>query len=510
MSKELIINARPQETRVALVEDSILVELHTERKTGQELLGNIYVGKVTRVLPGMQAAFVDIGVERTAFLYVSDVHMDTLTIEGSMFADLVSDTDLNLDDLETHQTKLSSPTNYQIEDLLSEGQHIMVQVSKEPIGEKGARLTSYISIPGRHLVLMPKVDHIGVSRLIEDKERKEYLKEIIREIRPNNFGFIVRTISEDASVDTLRSEMDSLLELWTGIQKKGENRSSPGLIHEELPVSLRAVRDLFTKEVERLIIDSREEYRKISEFIRTVAPSLEYSIECYDGHAPIFDSFEIENDILHALEPIIPLKSGGHIVIEQTEALTAIDVNTGRYVGKTNLEKTILKTNLEAAEEIARQLRLRNIGGLIVIDFISMENKQNREEIHLTLQQTLKEDRAKTNVLPMSDLGLIEMTRKRTRPNLNSLLTEPCDHCEGRGRLKSKRTLCYEIFREIERECLIPGENSNVFVSVSPLIGDVLRDEERKAVHALERKLKRRIIINIEEGFHPERYEVVI
>ena len=390
MTKELIINARPHETRVALVEDGVPVEFHSERKTGQELLGNIYVGKVTRVLPGMQAAFVDIGVERTAFLYVSDVHRDMLNIEKSMFGDLKENTDLNLDDSETLQTNPFDLINFQIEDLLREGQHIMVQVSKEPLGEKGARLTSYISIPGRHLVLMPKVDHIGASRLIEDKEKKASLKKIVHEIRPNNFGFIVRTISEDASKETLKSEMDFLLKLWADIQKKAENRSSPGRIHEELPVSLRAVRDLFTKEVDRLIIDSNEEYGKIMKFIRTFAPSLKHYVEIYDGYNPIFDSFGIENEISRALRPIIPLKSGGHIVIELTEALTTIDVNTGRYVGKTNLEETILKTNLEAAKKIAGQLRFRNIGGLIVIDFISMEEKQNKESVHLALQQALE------------------------------------------------------------------------------------------------------------------------
>ena len=277
---------------------------------------------------------------------------------------------------------------------------------------------------------------------------------------------------------------------------------------EELPVSLRAVRDLFTKEVDRLIIDSNKEYRKIMEFISTFAPSLKHFVEIYDGHDPIFDSFGIENEISRAIGPIIRLKSGGHIVIELTEALTAIDVNTGRYVGKTNLEETILKTNLEAAKEIAYQLRFRNIGGLIVIDFISMEEKQNREDVYLTLQQALKKDRVKTNVLTMSDLGLIEMTRKRTRPNLNSLLTEPCTHCEGRGHLKSKKALCYEIFREIERECLIPGENRDVFVSVNPLVGDILGEEEKKGLQALEKKLNKRIIIIVKEDFHPERYEI--
>jgi len=508
MTKELIINARPYETRVALVENGAVVELYPENNTGQELLGNIYRGKVIRVLPGMQAAFVDIGLERAAFLCVSDVHKDILNIEQMMIGDDSTDEDVDVMGTETLKSGLFNAISFQIDELLREGQHIMVQVSQEPLGEKGARITSYISIPGRYLVLMPTVDHIGVSRLIPGKEKKDRLKEVIREIRPANCGFIVRTVGEDASKKTLKSEMGYLLKLWSSIQKKMENRSSPGLLHKDLGISLRAVRDLFTREVERLVIDSNEDYNNIMEFIHTFAPMLKYSVEFYDGQDPIFDVFGIEKEISHALENKIQLKSGGHIVIERTEALTTIDVNTGRYVGKTNPEKTMLKTNMEAVKEIAIQLRFRNIGGIIVIDFISMEEKKNQESVYMALKAALTKDKAKTNVLPMSELGLIEMTRKRTRTSLNRLLTEPCTHCEGRGHVKSKKTICYEIFREIEKENAIWRENGDVRVSVNPLIGNALREEEQGSIKALGKKLNKRIIIIIKENYLMEQYDI--
>ncbi len=508
MSKELIINAKHYETRVALIEDGVVAEFYCERKTGQELLGNIYVGKVTRVLPGMQAAFVDIGVERTAFLYVSDVHRDMLDIEQPLFDDPESDEDTDSENSDGPQSNQWDLINFQIEDLVREGQHIMVQVTKDPIGEKGARLTSYISIPGRHLVLMPNVDHIGVSRMIEDKDKKERLRELVHSIRPDNSGFIVRTISENATKETLKSEMDFLQMLWAGIKKKRTNRTIPGLIHKDLRIVLRAVRDLFTRGIDRLIIDSSDEYRRVTEFVSTFAPSLKYSVEIYDEKVPIFEAFGVEKEISRALDPKVQLKSGGHIVIERTEALTSIDVNTGSYVGKTNLEETTLKTNLEAAKEIARQLRFRNIGGLIVIDFISMDEKHNKERLHETMKQAMEKDRAKTNVLPVSDLGLIEMTRKRTRPSLNTLQTEPCFHCNGRGLLKSVMAICYDIFRGIEGECHMYGGDGDISVSVNPRIGEVLEREEKKEIEALEKSLKKRIIIVVKEDFHLEQYEI--
>jgi ribonuclease G len=506
MANELIINARPHETRVALVENGVVVELHVERKTGQELIGNIYRGRVVRVLPGMQAAFVDIGLERSAFLYVTDVHQDFMDLEQMMLRSSVGQEEAMPDNAEESMSSVGIALN--IEDLLHEGQDVMVQISKEPIGTKGARLTSHISLPGRHLVLMPNVNHIGISRRIEDPLERERLRNIIQELRPGTLGFIVRTASEGADRSKLRSEMDFLQKLWTSIQEKMAKASGTGLLHKDLTISLRSVRDLFTREVDRLVIDSKEEYTQIMEFIETFVPSLKYSLELYEGPDPIFDFYGIEMEISRALEKKTWLKSGGYIVIELTEALTAIDVNTGSYVGARNLEETILKTNLEAVREIAYQLRLRNLGGLIVIDFIDMEKKSNRERVFTALKEALSKDKAKTHILRMSELGLIEMTRKRTRENLNRLLTEPCFYCDGRGSLKSKKSICYEIFRDLERETGVPMENGSICVHVNGEIGRVLKEEEQQSIMDLERRINRRIIILAEESFHLEEYEL--
>jgi ribonuclease G len=506
MANELIINARPHETRVALVENSVVVELHVERKTGQELIGNIYRGRVVRVLPGMQAAFVDIGLERSAFLYVTDVHQDFMDLEQMMLRNSVGQEDAIAESTEESVPSLGSAFN--IEDLLHEGQDIMVQISKEPIGTKGARLTSHISLPGRHLVLMPNVNHIGISRRIEDPLERERLRNIVQELRPGTLGFIVRTASEGSDRSKLKSEMDFLQKLWASIQEKMARASGQVLLHKDLTISLRSVRDLFTREVDRLVIDSKEVYDHIMEFIETFVPSLKYSVELYEGPDPIFDFYGIEMEISRALEKKIWLKSGGYIVIELTEALTAIDVNTGSYVGARNLEETILKTNLEAVREIAYQLRLRNLGGLIVIDFIDMEKKGNRERVFTALKEALSKDKAKTHILRMSELGLIEMTRKRTRENLNRLLTEPCFYCNGRGSLKSRKSICYEIFRDLERETSAPVENSNIYVHVNTEIARVLKEEEQQSIMDLERRINRRITILAEENFHIEEYEV--
>jgi len=386
----------------------------------------------------------------------------------------------------------------------------MVQVAKEPIGTKGARLTSHISIPGRHLVLMPTVNHIGISRRIEDRKERERLRGVIEEIRPSELGFIVRTVSESASKEKLQSEMEFLIKLWANIQVEMEKRSKPELLHKDLSISLRAVRDLFTREVDRLIIDSMDEYESIMEFILAFESRLRYSVELYEGSEPIFDAFGIEMEISRALNNKIWLKSGGYIVIEMTEALTAIDVNTGSYVGKRNPEETILKTNLEAVKEIAYQLRFRNIGGLIVIDFIDMEKKLNRERVFMALKEALKKDKAKSTILHMSDLGLIEMTRKRTRANLNRLLTEPCFYCEGRGTVKSKETICYELFRDLEREYPASEEGENVYVLVNPEIDTVLREDEQESIIDLEKRLKKRITIIAKRDFHVEQYEISV
>ncbi|MGD9157909.1 MAG: Rne/Rng family ribonuclease [Desulfobacteraceae bacterium] len=510
MASELVINTRPHETRVALVENGVVAELYIERKTGQELMGNIYRGRVVRVLPGMQAAFVDIGQERTAFLYVSDVHRDMLDLDRVMQNDFRNGPDYENDvDNEEPDTKKDLEKSLNIEDMLSEGQSVMVQVAKEPLGTKGARLTSYISLPGRHLVLLPTVNHIGISRRIEDQDERERLKNIIIDIRPDESGFIVRTVSEGADSDKLKSEMDFMQKLWKDIKSRMSVSSEPGLLYMDLSVSLRAVRDLFTREVDRLIIDDEHEYEKIMEFVDKVAPALRYSIELYNGDDPIFDYYGIEMEISRALDNIIWLKSGGYIVIEMTEALTSIDVNTGSYVGKRNLEETILKTNLEAVKELAYQLRLRNIGGLIVIDFIDMEKQENRQRVFTALTEALSKDKAKTNVLPMSELGLIEMTRKRTRENLGRFLTEPCQYCEGRGVIKSKKTISYEIFRDLEREPLPASESDDkVYVQVNPDIANVIKEDEQQSIMGLEKKIKRRIIIISQNDYHMEQYTI--
>ena len=507
MTNELVINARPHETRVALVENGVVVELYINRGSEQELMGNIYLGRVVRVLPGMQAAFVDIGIDKPAFLYVADVYNDARHWEQVMLQE--GDEDNNSENESPLRMRQLKNFDINIEGLLQEGQDIMVQVSKEPIGTKGARITSYITLAGRHLVFMPTIDHIGVSRKIEGEKERTRLRKIIQELRPSGEGFIVRTVSERAPKDKLKSEMEFLNRLWKTIQKRQETSSTPNLLHKELTITLRAVRDLFTKEIDRLVIDSREEYQAIMEFIENFVPSLKYSVELYEGREPLFDAYGIEMEISRALDKKIWLKSGGYIVIESTEALATIDVNTGSYVGKRNLEETIVKTNLEALKEIAYQIRFRNIGGLIVIDFIDMDRESDREKVFLTLKEALEKDRAKTTVLKMSELGLIEMSRKRTRENINLFLTEACFYCDGRGRLKSSTTICYDIFRDLERET-VSDEGGKVYLLVNPEIERVLKEEERYSVMELEKKINRRIIIIAKEDFHFEQYEISV
>jgi ribonuclease G len=505
MTNELVINARPHETRVALVENGTVVELHIKRGSEQELLGNIYLGKVIRVLPGMQAAFVDIGIDKPAFLYVTDVYNDLRQWEQIMLQE--GDDENNQVIGAPIRMRFQRGTDINIEGLLKEGQDIMVQVSKEPMGTKGARLTSHITLPGRHLVYMPTMDHIGISRRIENEKERARLKKIIQELSPPGEGFIVRTVSEKAPKGKFKSEMEFLIKLWANIQKKRDMCSAPSILHRELTITLKAVRDLFTKEIDRLVIDSREEYQSIVEFIETFAPTLRYSVELHEGREPLFDAYGIEMEINRALEKKIWLKSGGHIIIESTEALTVIDVNTGSYVGKRNLDETIAKTNLEAVKEIAYQIRLRNIGGLIVIDFIDMSREADKEKVFYALKEALEKDKAKTTVLRMSELGLIEMTRKRTKEDIALFLTELCPYCEGKGRLKSPTTICYDIFRDLEREFL-SGEEGKAYLLVSPEIEKVLKEEERYSIMELEKKINRRIIIVGKDDFHIEQYEI--
>jgi ribonuclease G len=505
MPKELIINATDHETRVALVENGTLQELFVERPTGRDIAGNIYKGRVLRVLPGMQAAFVDIGLDQAAFIYVADVVNNYHEFEHLMQTPCEEEQEIA--DAEPGERPPTLDQSFMIEELLNEGQEIMVQASKAPIGNKGARITSRISLPGRFLVLMPTTGHIGVSRRIEDENERKRLKETLASLRKENYGFIARTVSEGTNAEKLANEMDFVVSLWEEIQKKNKTAPVPSLLHKELNVTLRAVRDLFTQEVDRLVIDSKAGYREILQFLDTFMPKLKDSVQLYEDPEPIFDAYNLESEISRALKKKVWLKSGGYIVIEHTEALVAIDVNTGRFVGKHNLEETILKTNLEAVKEIAFQIRLRDIGGLIIIDFIDMEKKLNRERVFNALQEALKKDRSKTNVLPMSELGLIEMTRKRTRETLNRMLCEPCFYCEGEGTLQSKRTICYNIYREIRREAPEMMGHS-IALKVHPAVAELLLGEERGVIESLERWLNKEIITRPDPQFHLEQWEM--
>lgn len=509
MATELLINARSYETRVALIENNTLVELHVERPHRHSIAGNIYKGRVVRVLPGMQAAFVDIGLERAAFLYVSDVTDNFEEFEAMMKEDEEElDEALSEGEAEEEEQPVLRQPSFHIEDLLTEGQELLVQVVREPMGSKGARITTHISLPGRHLVLMPTMDHIGISRRIEDEEERRTLRDLLAAIKPDGFGLIARTASQDASKDKLKSEMDFLLKLWNNIQQKMNRAPVTSLIHQELNITLRAVRDLFTKEVDRLVIDSLPEYEQILKFIDTFMPKLKHLVHYYDEKEPLFDAYGIEVEIARAMGKKVWMKSGGYIVIETTEALTSIDVNTGRFVGKRNLEETIVKTNLEAVKEIAYQLRLRNIGGLVVIDFIDMEKKSDREKVFNALKEALKKDKNKTNVLKMSELGLIEMTRKRTRENLTRLFREPCFYCEGEGWLKSKTSICYQIFRQIEREAWeMPGEG--LTLQIHPEIASLLLGEEQEALEELEQRIGKRIQVESKESMHLEQFKII-
>src|SRR5215471_12538839 len=505
MSQSLIvINADGPETRVALVEDGYLGELYIERKRERGIAGNIYKGRVERVLPGMQAAFVNIGLEKSAYLHVSDVRgtPDDLT---RLFASESSSR--SEDEDEDAADAARAHGGARIEDLLKEGQEIVVQVTKEPISTKGARTTRYISLPGRHLVFMPTVDHIGISRRIgSDKERRR-LREIVESMRPPGSGFIVRTVADGVSEKDLKADMDFLIKLWNEVVRRTESSRCPSLIYNDLDLLLRTVRDLFTPDVERLIIDSRTEYDRIRKFIVAFMPDFTGNIELYDGSEPIFDGFGIEIEIDRALERKVWLKSGGYLIVDEMEALTAIDVNTGRFVGKSSLEDTITKTNLEAAQEVAEQLRIRSIGGMIVVDFIDMDRPHNREKVTRAFNEHLRRDRSKAAVTRISELGLIEMTRKRTRESLLHTLTEPCTACEGKGYTKSRRTVTYELLRELRRQGdLVEGDT--VLVEVHPDVAQVLATTDRPFLEELEKRLQKRIVVKARGSFHIEDFEI--
>ena len=515
MYKKIIINVFDHETRVALVEDETIAELFIERKGSRDSTGNIYKGRVQRVLPGMQAAFVDIGLNQAAFIYVDDVirydykdieeHFSCNEIEEENDADEAPDPDVSY----PINTKNDAAQHDNIEDLITEGQEILVQVSKSPIGTKGARITSNISLPGRFLVLMPTSSHVGISRRIEDEGERQRLKDIVTELSQNSsMGYIVRTAGEGVQKEKIAYEMGFLKNLWCNIQKKYQTAGTPSLLHQELNLSLRAVRDLLIQEAEKLVIDSRKDYESVLNFLDTFNPSLRESVELYDGKEPIFDAYNLEGDISRALKRKVWLKSGGYIVIEHTEALVAIDVNTGRYVGKYNLEETILKTNLEAVKEIAYQIRLRDIGGIIIIDFIDMEKKSNQEKVFSALNEAFTKDRSKTHILPISEMGLIQMTRKRTRKPLTRLLCDPCPYCDGEGYIISIKTVCYSLHREILRYAA-DMIGSKLTVRVNPDVAEFLHGEENRLIPGLEKTIKKQVIIYPDNRYHMEAFEII-
>jgi ribonuclease G len=505
MYKQLVINVAENETRVALLEDGTIVELHVDRGDDSAIAGNIYKGRVIRVLPGMQAAFVDIGLNQAAFIYVDDVYHNNFKDIESFFAIGAEESEVPAD-----EEVLPLPTQkreFLIEELLVEGQEVLVQVAKSPIGTKGARISSHISIPGRFLVLMPSSSHIGVSRRIEDEAERIRLKQLVHDLRKDDFGYIIRTAAEGESEEKIAYEMGFLNNLWENIQRKFATAPAASLIYQDLSISLRAVRDLLIHEAEKLVIDSRPTYEAVLSFLDTYMSNLKENVILYDGSEPVFDAYNIEGDISRALKRKVWLKSGGYILIEHTEALTAIDVNTGRYVGKHNLEETILKTNLEAVKEIAYQIRLRDIGGIIIIDFIDMEKKSNQERVFSAFREALKRDKSKTHVLPMSEMGLIQMTRKRTREPLTRILCEPCFYCEGEGYIVSRQSVCYNVYREILRNSRdVLGHR--VAIRVSPQVAEFLHREENHLIASLERSLKKQIVIYPEPQFHREQFDI--
>ncbi len=506
MSSEIVMNITERETRLALVEDGQVVEIHIERKGERGIVGNIYKGRVIKVLPGMQAAFVDIGLPRAAFLYVGDVHphVHDLNFMAQEEEDEEPEPqDEQIRDDMAEQLHTFTP----IEELLQEGEDILVQISKEPLGSKGARVTSHISIPGRHLVFMPTVDHVGISRRIENEPERQRLKEIITRIKPPSCGIIVRTVSEHETAEKLNDDLTFLQGTWQRIMEKEKIVPACSLIYEDLDLCLRGVRDLFTENVSRLVVDCREQFHRIVEFMDMFLPALKSCVDLYEGDEPIFEKFGVEMELNKALGRKVWLKSGGYINIDFTEALVAIDVNTGRYVGKRNLQETILKTNLEAAREIAYQLRLRNIGGIIIVDFIDMDRPVDREKVSNSLQEFLKKDKQKTNILKISELGLVQMTRKRTRESLTRTLCESCPYCEGKGFVKSEITVCYEILRAIVSD-IADNRSSAIRVSAHPEVVKLLFEQEREQLEAIQKKYDTTIQLNPDPNLFQEQYEI--
>ena len=488
MSEEILVNFTPMETRVALVENGSTQDIYIERSVNRGIVGNIYAGRVVRVLPGMQAAFVDIGVERTCFIHVSDI--------------------VAVNSRGPQETSLASAT---IGDHLHQGQKIIVQVTKEPLGTKGARVTTELSVATRYLVLLPQSGHLGVSQLIVDPLERTRLQQVLAQALANvdeSSGFILRTAAEGVGQAEIAADVAFLQRLWSTVSQRAKAATQSQLLYEELPLHLRSVRDLARPSVARILVDSRECFATLQAFCRDYIPEMTTLLEHYDGERPLFDCHGVEEEIQRALLRRVELPSGGYLIIDQTEAMTTVDVNTGSFIGRRDQAETILKTNLEAAAALARQLRLRNLGGIIVIDFIDMDDAGHRREVHRALEQCLQRDPARYLITGVSELGLLEMTRKRTRESLEHTLCEECPVCEGRGVVRSAQTVCYDIFREIMRDAR-GHEHDSLMVVAAPAVVDRLRDEESAHLADLASFTGKTISLRVDPGYRREQFDIL-
>lgn len=495
MTLKMLVESDPHQTRIATLEDDKLTEIFVERHRHRGMVGNVYKGRVTRVLPGMQAAFVDIGLDRDAFLYVSDVATDVEAME-----------ELEIEDPDELPAHGPAPS---IGDLLKQGQEIIVQVVKDPLPNKGARISTHVTLPGRYLVLLPTVRHFGVSRRIEDEAERERLLGVISQLPLASGGLIVRTVGEGKEGDAFESDLVYLTKLWEKIRQRAGKVSPPALLHQDLDLALRVVRDLLAQEYSVLWVDGEETYERIVEFLDQVQPALVSKVKLFRQNLSVFEQFGLEDQIEAALKSKVWLKSGGYIVINPTEALVAIDVNTGRFVGQNNLEETVLQTNLEAVQEIVRQIRLRDLGGIIVIDLIDMTEPEHREQVFASLESEIRKDRAKTKVLNISEFGLVEITRKRSRANLERLLTQPCPYCSGRGRVQSTATICLNLRRELLRLRDRWVGQSELLLRVHPEVARALQQEERAILDELGRTLRVSFLLQSDPELHHERFDVV-
>jgi ribonuclease G len=509
VSKRIVVNAGPIETRVAVQEGNLLTDLYLERHRHRSIVGSVYKGTVTNVLPGMQAAFVDIGLAKDAFLYAGD-YTASRGVEAAppvLPAVDEEDQDVEIDEAEPPRREAMAP----IEQMLTRGQEVLVQVSKESLGSKGARVTSFISLPGRYLVYMPQTQHVGVSRRIRDDRERDRLRAALRSLQLPPGGFILRTNAEGKGEAEFAADVEFLSRLWGQIQARHEQATSPAVLHEEADLTFRVVRDLFSPEVDEFVVDSADVRDKCLGYVRALVPALEERVRLYTDRAPVFDHYGIEKDIEKALRRRVWLKSGGYIVIDHTEALVSIDVNTGKYVGKRDFEQTVLKINMEAVGEVVRQIRLRDLGGIIIIDFIDMEVPEHREQVYKALKRALAEDKARTNVLEISELGLVEMTRKRVRQDLRALLSVTCPTCRGSGVTKSNETLAAEVYRAIQAKVAAETEPARheVIARVHPDLAAYLEEEAREDLARLESALDVKVIVQpVDKQPHREDYDI--